>query len=403
MAVGSHDRPMLPAGTRGNPSRLTGGMVVMRHFATAVLMMATMSACIGEPPSSAALPSGVAGSSATATLASAQPLRARAAHAATRLADGRVLIVGGCADDGCSTPDRPPSSEFYVPGVGFLPGPPMLHPRTGPDVAILRDGRILIVGGWSREGTGPLADAEIFDPATGAFHTAGALKEGRSGHTITLPDGRVLIAGGENGRGITADAELFDPDTGSFTTAPPMPHPRRAGATALLPDGTVLIAAGEDHTKRVLRSSVIFDPRANTWREGPTLARPRSKAAIAVWGDGHVMVLGGTSGSGSALLASTEILAPAASRFSPGPPMSTARYKFSVAFTPDGRLVVAGGSGVDVLAPDRRHFTAVTAGPGPVRWAATATALADGTVLVIGGYDQHTSVHPDAVMIRTTS
>jgi len=49
---------------------------------------------------------------ATATAATrAQPLRARAAHTATLLVDGRVPLVGGCAEDGCGTadvaPDRP--------------------------------------------------------------------------------------------------------------------------------------------------------------------------------------------------------------------------------------------------------------------------------------------------------
>ena len=50
----------------------------------------------------------------------------------------------------------------------------MLHPRSSHTATRLPDGRVLIVGGWAREGTAPLAEAEMFDPTTGTFEPAGA-------------------------------------------------------------------------------------------------------------------------------------------------------------------------------------------------------------------------------------
>src|ERR1700722_9185492 len=61
-----------------------------------------------------------------------------------------------------------------------------------------------------------------------------------------LPDGDVLIAGGEDSNGETlSSAELFDPSSGSFSALSGSMTTAREGAVAAsLPDGDVLIAGG---------------------------------------------------------------------------------------------------------------------------------------------------------------
>ena len=64
-----------------------------------------------------------------------------------------------------------------------------------------------------------LKSVEIYDPAAG-FFTSVAIS--RSSQTATLlPDGRVLIVGGDPtlvpGESVTTTAELYDPSTNSFS------------------------------------------------------------------------------------------------------------------------------------------------------------------------------------------
>jgi hypothetical protein len=80
---------------------------------------------------------------------------------------------------------------------------------------LLHDGRVLVAGGdynVSYEGQKIIGSAELFDPASGTFASAGTMSVPRLEHTSTLlPDGRVLIVGGYDGQHVLASSELFGP------------------------------------------------------------------------------------------------------------------------------------------------------------------------------------------------
>src|SRR6478672_1964095 len=88
------------------------------------------------------------------------------------------------------------SSSSQVEQLGLL-----AVPRTGHAATPLADGRVLITGG--RDGAGAIvATAEVFDPENQTSTAVGVLTIARIDHTATrLANGQVLIAGGTGATG----------------------------------------------------------------------------------------------------------------------------------------------------------------------------------------------------------
>lgn len=314
----------------------------------------------------------------------------RAAHTATRLGDGRVLVTGGIRAGEATLA----SAELYDPARRtFGSAGAMTAVRSGHTATVLRDGRVLLAGGWDDED--PLRTAELYDPATGRFMPTGSLSAPRGGATATLlRDGRVLVAGGYDGDVSLASADVYDPGTGRFSRTGAM-HARRAAHTATrLRDGRVLVTGGNT-PDRVLRSAEIFDPRTGRFSVTGSLTVRRHKHAAAILGDGRVLVLGGSDERDwNGRYRTAELFSPHSGRFSPTGLLSTSRFKLpdAVAVTPSGAVLVAGGASV-VDRYWRGRFLPV-ARLDAARYYATATLLRGGALLIVGGYDR--SIAPTA-------
>ncbi|MGE3858282.1 MAG: trypsin-like peptidase domain-containing protein, partial [Dehalococcoidia bacterium] len=171
---------------------------------------------------------------------------ARSGLFATRLQDGRVLFAGGLGP----AQRLNETAEVYDPRTGrFTATGDLSTPRFNHNSTLLPSGKVLISGGstpWEE-----VAEAELYDPATGRFTPTGAMSFARQAHAaVLLPNGRVLIAGGAYLDGVTRSllvevgaAELYDPATGTFLPAGALREPR-AQFGALLGDGTVLFMGG---------------------------------------------------------------------------------------------------------------------------------------------------------------
>jgi hypothetical protein len=314
----------------------------MSAWIRAIALTACLGALAFVPSSASAAGSGGFGPTGSMTIPREQA-------ATAPLPDGRVLLAGGDnhTDSDIDTAEiyDPQTGSFSSAGLGTL-----TTPRSAAGAALLPDGRVLIVGGFN--GSTRLDTAEIFNPQTGTFSSAGigTMSTGRGNPVaVTLQDGRVLVAGGCSGGACTpqASAEVFNPQTNSFSTAGigSMGTPRTAAAGARLPDGRVVIAGGYNGDE--LATAEIFDPQTNTFSSAGvgSLGQKRSDLTAEPLPDGRVLFTGGFADSEA--LASSEVFDPQTNTFSTAGigSLAVARGDQSGAPLPDGRVLIAGGFG----------------------------------------------------------
>ena len=149
-------------------------------------------------------------------------------------------------------------------------------------------------------------------------------------------------------------------------------------------------------------TSIVGTPATSTWTLGPSLPKARDRFAIAHLTDGSVLVAGGTTGASlgdAASLRSTYRLKPGGSAWVRSGDLDVARSAPSVAVLTDGRVLVAGGYYADLPANPPMHmirsaelYDAATEAWSPTgslvtaRYGAGMTTLADGRVLIAGGW-----------------
>jgi hypothetical protein len=206
----------------------------------------------------------------------------RAFHTATRLNDGRVLLVGGARQDadasticgdGCRSLDASGSAEIYDPrtgrfeAVGSLAIPRMFHAAT-----LLEDGRVAISGGTSEALAVPIGPSNPFPfkPRLGAIS---------------------LI-------------EVFDPETEQFGQSVDDPNgPRMFHATSTTEEGWLLITGGVPNQQAVndlsnaVSDSTLCDQSFNCVA-GPAMKRRRAGHSMYLLETGDVVVWGGSVETG---------------------------------------------------------------------------------------------------------
>jgi len=291
--------------------------------------------------------------------------QARYAFTATLLADGRVLVVGGTTHH----PDSPvrnglsPVAEIWDPATASFSATSALpEARDGLSAIRLADGRVLVVGGGSADTWDPrtqsFSDAgrwpyslallpmdgkvlavgtplsspwgdrgvHVWDPRDGSFSYLGRLAYSHSpnnatwlsdGRATLLSDGRVLVVGGE----FTA-AEVFDPTTGSSSSAGHLiGQGREIGgfSLTLLLDGRVLILGGgtaDGDTSEAIAAQV-WDPATSSFQLTGQPEEVRGGHSATPLADGRVLVVGGVGRDVDDSLATAEIWDPATGAFSP--------------------------------------------------------------------------------------
>jgi WD40 repeat protein len=333
---------------------------------------------------------------------------ARSQHSATLLKDGKVLVAGGVLAAGGTDA----TAELYDPVTGVFTDAmgPMTATRAGHTATLLNDstlpnyGKVLIAGGSAA------STAELYNPATGTFAaTTGNLITARLTTTATLlKSGKVLVAGGSTPTSPEiATAEIYDPASGTFTkTVGDLTLPRNGHTATLLNSGKVLVAGGNTTTSSptASASAELYDPVSGTFTTTGSMTFPRIGHTATLLNDatspdyGKVLVVG-TEGTADLYDPSTGTFAAVGNL--PG------AYARTASLRSDGTVVVAGGvvmkrilrpghcvvpvsvTSAELFAPESEGFTPTGSLRMP-RDEHTATVLADGAVLVVGGL-QHSS------------
>src|SRR5436853_867692 len=252
---------------------------------------------------------------------------------------------------------------------------PLVVPRTGHAATALADGRVLLTGG--RDGAGTIvAIAEIFDPAPETSTAVGALVTARVSHTATLlPNGRVLVAGGTSATGPLSSAEIFDPNPGAaFRVLSATMGAARARHTAtLLKDGTVLIAGGD-----VAGTAEIFDPTTETFSSTLlTMSAPRIGHIATLFSNDSVLLAGGNTDS-------MELFTPADQKFTLDSQVMSAVHTGQEAISlSDTRLFFFGGDALNTIEEFNPSADTLTVDGNMDAPASSTTLLANGKILVL--------------------
>ncbi|MGZ3451215.1 MAG: kelch repeat-containing protein [Polyangiales bacterium] len=267
----------------------------------------------------------------------------RREHAATLLADGRVMVTGGVASS--TVFDSVSSTEIYDAKTdSWTTAAPMKNARSDHGAVLLPDGRLFVAGGFASFSSTPLSSAEIYDPKTDKWTSAAPLAAARGFPELAMaPSGSVLAIGGEIALSALSTVERYDvagdrwdPATalkygrtrftltplgdgtvllvGSATTSGPpnerldlatstskiiagVPGGPRWGHTAnRLPSGKVLVVGGQEpSTDAVYDDAYLFDPATETWSTLPKIGRGATNHASVPLSDGSVAIVSGTT------------------------------------------------------------------------------------------------------------
>jgi N-acetylneuraminic acid mutarotase len=222
--------------------------------------------------------------------------------------------------------------------------------------------------------------------ASGDVEIAESTATPRRWHTLELlPDGRALAIGGEGAGGALESTEIYDPVTGQWTSGPSLPAPRMSHASTRLPGDIILVTGGTAGGAPTTTAYVLDEDWSDAGSMTNAQARHEMVGALVIGNNSEVW--NGTFGNATFM-------------FRP--------RRFFAAAAVTGGAVAIGGEPIGesgAIAHVERYDSAAKswAAVAPLRRARrhhTATTLADGSVLVVGGADPDAAEQPSTTAER---
>ena len=197
-------------------------------------------------------------------------------HTATLLPNGKVLIAGGqtvTGGGGTVTQDcdlfDPATNSYQSTACGS--NGQMQMGRAAHTATLLHNGRVLVAGGYVSGGSSFSVTTEIYDPNTDAWSAGPALIQARAWHTASqMGNQRVLLAGGFNGlnakenRGILETTEIYDPNSNTITPGAAMAARKMFHTANVSGEGRVNLYGGLGNiTTSYFGPSLTFKPSSS--------------------------------------------------------------------------------------------------------------------------------------------
>jgi hypothetical protein len=315
-----------------------------------------------------------------------------------------VLVGQSCPIDILRGHPLPPVSLMISGAGSFAPvGDPPAPPRQRPLVFARSDGKIVVAGGASLDGTTALGTAQSYDGRTGLWAAEAGLVAPRRGGELAAfgAKGEYLVVGGEGADGAPAiTAELYDPALGFRVVNADSGFGGDGVRASTLPDGTVLVTGGAAPAGPARTTMAIFNGR--DLRVIGAMRLPRRSHTVSAVGTGNfsaAFVIGGDGGQDAmgnrVPLADIELVNPRADGTDAVATivgrLVQARAEHTATLLTTGELLIVGGRGpmgaltsAELLDPITR--TVASAGVlGRARTRHAATLLHDGRVLITGG------------------
>lgn len=330
---------------------------------------------------------------------------------------------------------------------------PVMMPINPVHVALMRNGRVLVVSGSGNDPNNDHLAAGVYDPVSETIDTFTITWDMFCNGMIVLPDGRPFVLGGtlsydvDKKHGFFGEPRtaLFDPTAGTFTNGPSMGNGRWYPTGTVLADGKVMVISGLGTNGGINSLVQVYDPATNTFANAgaafsPMPLYPRqsllpdgkvfesgANVKSQMWDPAtkkftfvastnypqkrdygtalllpltpangfkpKVMILGGGEG-GKNVTATTETidLSVASPQWEFGKDMNAPRIQLNATILPNGKVIVSGGSTNDED-PKSAVLAAQLYDP------ATNTFAAGGTMEFPRLYHSNTILLPDATVL----
>jgi hypothetical protein len=319
------------------------------------------------------------------------------------------------------------SALLYFSRVGrFRAGDPPLEPERRAGLMFADDrGRAIVAGGVREGGT----QVELFDPRVGQFSEAGRAVARVAGAIAVRTDGTAVLAGGvaEDGGALVGAVEEIVPPLEEDRIRQIGPDRQveavRIGlALAALPDRSILLSGGRIDSGVISDGVALLADGDDEFRPVATLAQARAGHTASVGLGGVAYLIGGLAPDATA---ATEVATGSIELYRPqdqtmrtlGAALEAPRFGHSATVLADGRILIVGGKVPRTVPcePDVGPELCVTAVSavelfdpivGEVRtideeitggiYDHTATPVAGGRVLIAGGFDSEGVARADA-------